>query len=234
MTHADIYTKFLIEYDKANVTSSYPDLTKYEIATILDKAYLALISQKINGNNTRNASIENDVMSIEDIQPLFTRSELKTADVEELGDVADNEYVYDLPIDMFHYVSGSAIVNKKINNIKKSFTYNNIKIIPNTVADKYKVSSTNLPWIDNPVCYLEDNNLRVLLDAYNKIDSVSVNIEYVKFPKGFTQNISNPSVDFELNDSAAEELINLAIVMSLEIVESPRLDSKIKTLSLES
>ena len=49
MTHADIYTKFLIEYDKANVTSSYPDLTKYEIATILDKAYLALISQKILG-----------------------------------------------------------------------------------------------------------------------------------------------------------------------------------------
>ena len=81
---------------------------------------------------------------------------------------------------------------------------------------------------------MENNNLRVLVDEYNKIDSVSVNIEYVKFPKGFTQNISNPSVDFELNDSAAEELINLAIVMSLEIVESPRLDSKIKTLSLES
>lgn len=46
MTHSDIYTKFMIEYDKANITSSYPSLTKYEIATILDKAYLALIAQK--------------------------------------------------------------------------------------------------------------------------------------------------------------------------------------------
>lgn len=45
MTHSDIYTKFMIEYDKANMTSSYPSLTKYEIATILDKAYLALIAQ---------------------------------------------------------------------------------------------------------------------------------------------------------------------------------------------
>ena len=49
MTHSDIYTKFMIEYDKANITSSYPSLTEYEIATILDKAYLALIAQKYTG-----------------------------------------------------------------------------------------------------------------------------------------------------------------------------------------
>jgi len=42
--HSNIKTKFLIEYDKANVTSSYPSLTDYEIATILNKAYLALIA----------------------------------------------------------------------------------------------------------------------------------------------------------------------------------------------
>ena len=53
MTHSDIYTKFMIEYDKANITSSYPSLTKYEVATILDKAYLALIAQKYTGNNPR-------------------------------------------------------------------------------------------------------------------------------------------------------------------------------------
>ena len=55
MTHSDIYTKFMIEYDKANITSSYPSLTRYEVATILDKAYLALIAQKLTGNNQRKA-----------------------------------------------------------------------------------------------------------------------------------------------------------------------------------
>lgn len=44
MTHGNIITKFLIEYDKAEITSSYPSLTDYEIATILDKSYLALIA----------------------------------------------------------------------------------------------------------------------------------------------------------------------------------------------
>ena len=73
MTHADIITKFLIEYDKANITSSYPSLTDYEIATVLDKAYLALLAQKITGNNPRQVGFEADVKAIEDMRPLIKR-----------------------------------------------------------------------------------------------------------------------------------------------------------------
>ena len=42
------------------------------------------------------------------------------------------------------------------------------------------------------------------------------------------------TVDFELSDQMAEELINLAILMSLEIVESTRQESKSKMTVLES
>ena len=73
MTHSDIYTKFMIEYDKANITSSYPSLTKYEVATILDKAYLALIAQKYTGNNPRRSAFESDMKAIEDLQPLINK-----------------------------------------------------------------------------------------------------------------------------------------------------------------
>lgn len=71
MTYADIKKKFLIEYDKANVTSSYPSLTDYEIATILDKAYLALIAEKVTGNNPRRQVFEGDVKAISDLQKLI-------------------------------------------------------------------------------------------------------------------------------------------------------------------
>ena len=67
MTHGDIYTKFMIEYDKANITSSYPSLTEYEIATILDKAYLALIAQKYSGNNLGGSAFESDMKAVEDL-----------------------------------------------------------------------------------------------------------------------------------------------------------------------
>jgi len=76
MTHKDIYTKFMIEYDKANVTSSYPSLTEYEVATVLDKAYNALIAQKITGNNIRRTVFETDVKAIADLEPLVARADI--------------------------------------------------------------------------------------------------------------------------------------------------------------
>lgn len=76
MTYADIKKKFLIEYDKANVTSSYPSLTDYEIATILDKAYLALIAEKVTGNNPRRQVFEGDVKAISDLQKLIRTDEI--------------------------------------------------------------------------------------------------------------------------------------------------------------
>jgi hypothetical protein len=81
MKYDDIKTKFLIEYDKANVTSSYPSLTDYEIATILDKAYLAIIAQKLTGNQQRS-SFEQDIKAIEDIRPLLKTIELSNSTMD--------------------------------------------------------------------------------------------------------------------------------------------------------
>jgi hypothetical protein len=61
----------MIEYDKANVTSSYPSLTEYEVATVLDKAYNALIAQKVTGNNYRRIGLEGDLKAITDLAPLI-------------------------------------------------------------------------------------------------------------------------------------------------------------------
>lgn len=47
-----------------------------------------------------------------------------------------------------------------------------------------------------------------------------------------TYKIKNKT--FELSNSMAEELINLAILFATEITESPRLQSKASTLQLES
>lgn len=49
-----------------------------------------------------------------------------------------------------------------------------------------------------------------------------------------TTTIFSDTVNFELSDSMAEELINLAIAMALENVESPRLSTKLNTRGLEA
>jgi len=42
------------------------------------------------------------------------------------------------------------------------------------------------------------------------------------------------NTEFELSDTMAEELIQLAVAMALENVESSRLQSKLSTLPIES
>ena len=111
MTHKDIYTKFMIEYDKANVTSSYPSLTEYEVATLLDKAYLALIAQKLTGNNQRRMPFEGDNKAIADIAPLITHKELEL--FTDGHEPAINIIQYKLPKDFLYYVS-SALNQKMI------------------------------------------------------------------------------------------------------------------------
>lgn len=107
MTHKDIYTKFMIEYDKANVTSSYPSLTEYEVATVLDKAYNALIAQKVTGNNVRRASLEADLKSVEDLAPLIARS------TESLTlSSTDNVGSCELPPDHLYFISGKIWRNR--------------------------------------------------------------------------------------------------------------------------
>ena len=101
MTYNDIYKNFLIEYDKADVSSSYPSLTNEEIAAILNKAMYALIAQKVTGNNPRKIALDMDSKAMSDIAPLIDVYLLKTtltsttaSEDTTKGALAKNELIY--------------------------------------------------------------------------------------------------------------------------------------------
>ena len=218
MTHDNVKIKFLIEYDKANVTSSYPSLTDYEIATILDKAYLALIARKFTGNNTRRVPFEYDTKAIEDLRPLVVSKYLQY----DYKGFSSNEYVYKLEGDHLYYVEGKVVYN---DNTEEA------ELVNHKIAQNFKSSSSNMPWIKNPVVYLEHDDAHLLIDIYKHKERPELIVTYIKEPKKFVG--STWEEDFELSDSMAEELISLAITFALENVESSRLQTKISTLPLE-
>lgn len=243
MTYGDIYTKFEIEYDKAQMASSYPSLTKLECATILDKAYLALLAQKLTGNNPRQTAFEGDSKAIEDVRPLLKRESVSIAKV---GTDVANEYVASIPNDlnMLYYI---------VSMLKVSNTQGHSSVPVNLVnhedAMKFKATNYNLPWVKIPVCYVEGDNIYILIDPRNHTvntdpENNSLEIEYMKKPISFVTEYykeKDPTLDppyeypdFELNDTMAEELINLAIILSAEIVESPRQQTKTTFRPLES
>lgn len=238
MKHGNIRTKFLIEYDKANITSSYPSLTDYEIATMLDKAYLALLAQKITGNNPRQAGFESDNKAISDIQPLIVTCEI--TDFNTSVQVA-NDVVYNQPDDMLYFLQAKMSVQydedyagKEVYPWAEPPVYSFVEVtqVTHELALKYMCTTHNKPWVEVPVCYMESDKIIVLIDPvlYTPGD---LYVTYIKNPEKFVDHMFDDT-QFELSDTMAEELINLAIIFAAETVESQRLTTKVNIRPLES
>ena len=251
MTHKDIYTKFMIEYDKANVASSYPSLTEYEIATILDKAYNALIAQKFTGNNPRRSSFESDNKSISDLQPLI-KTDVCTGSLDSA-----NSFSANLPDEFLYYISSRIeyIISEESKPMDEFTTrIINVKLVDHSTANKFLVSPTNLPWVKTPVCYIEGNKITVIYDPTMQDLETDVYVTFIKKPNTFVKenltegtcftfvekkdedgNVIVPDAyKFECNDTVAEELISLAVTFALENVESQRLNTKLNMRGLEA
>lgn len=252
MTHNDIYTKFMIEYDKANVASSYPSLTEYEIATILDKAYNALIAQKFTGNNPRRSSFESDNKSISDLQPLI-KTDVCTGSLDSA-----NSFSANLPDEFLYYIS--SYIKHTISEESKpmdelTVRIINVKLVDHNTANKFLVSPINLPWVKTPVCYIENNEITVIYDPMMQDLETDVYVTYIKKPNTFVkENLTGTNTyltfaeekdkdgkiivpdayKFECNDTVAEELISLAVTFALENVESQRLNTKLNMRGLEA
>lgn len=251
MTHKDIYTKFMIEYDKANVASSYPSLTEYEIATILDKAYNALIAQKFTGNNPRRSSFESDNKSISDLQPLI-KTDVCTGSLDSA-----NSFSANLPDGFLYYISSCIehTISKESKPMDElAVRIINVKLVDHNTANKFLISPTNLPWVKTPVCYIEGNEITVIYDPMMQDLETDVYVTFIKKPNTFVKEnltegtcftfvekkdkngkvIVPDEYKFECNDTVAEELISLAVTFALENVESQRLNTKLNMRGLES
>jgi len=102
-----------------------------------------------------------------------------------------------------------------------------------------KQTSSNIPWVKNPVGYLEDNMLYILYDAmYNIVstNNTDVILTYIKKPNKFSGNVVPRPGDtfnisdvtqFECSETMANELVNMAVVIATEVGESPRLNKTI-------
>lgn len=143
MTYKDIYTKFLIEYDKADVSSSYPSLTNKEIAAILDKAMYALIAQKVTGNNPRKVALDMDSKAMSDIAPLikYFSTNYSTSDDSTSLVTANNELLFTFgdkgtPLYLLDGIIEYNDTDKEVVNLTTSL-----------ISDKFKETIHNKPWI---------------------------------------------------------------------------------------
>ena len=207
MTHEDIYTKFMIEYDKANVTSSYPSLTEYEVATVLDKAYHALIAQKVTGNNIRRVAFEQDLKAIEDVSPLIKRVTVTSPTrIQTESGIAPNVKSIKLEGDHLYFIScylKYTMPDTPMDGVTERMVP--AVLMSHQQATKFYSTAYNLPWIKTPVAYIEDDKLFVVYDPINspKIENdkfVSPEIVYIKTPNKFVKDLQNGADGLQLSD----------------------------------
>lgn len=236
MTYNDIYKNFLIEYDKADVSSSYPSLTNEEIAAILDKAMYALIAQKVTGNNPRKVALDMDSKAMSDIAPLIKYFDTEKSDDESLIK-ANNELLFKFGDNGAPRYLLDGII--KYNDTDKEV----VNLTTSLISDKFKETVHNKPWIKQPIMYIQSSNLNdgdeiihVLVDS-RYIDKENFNpqlyIRGVYMPSTFKGNKNNET-EFLLSDTVCEELINLAVIFACRNVQDPRLATVVQTKSLEA
>ena len=119
-----------------------------------------------------------------------------------------------------------------------------MRFVSHGEAKNFKATSNNMPWIEYPTSVIQQDNIITYVDPtiiqYNG-DTSTAYFTYISMPTKFAtgDGVSESDYDFgstmfELSDTMAEELVNLAIIMSTEIVESSRLSTKLNTRPLES
>ena len=253
MTYNDIYKNFLIEYDKADVSSSYPSLTKEEIAVILDKAMYALIAQKVTGNNPRKVALDMDSKAMSDIAPLIDIWTLTQSTDNTDSSIANNEfvYVYGDGVTPPVYILGGKITytdkqkeTGKAEGSKDTNKYEEtVQLLTSVIADKFKETIHNKPWIKEPIMYVQRENttskegtcIHILIDSSKgKITNSSLHIRGIMMPTSFAQQKNQNTTEFPLSNTVCEELINLAVIFACRNVQDPRLATVVQTKSLEA
>ena len=253
MTYNDIYKNFLIEYDKADVSSSYPSLTKEEIAVILDKAMYALIAQKVTGNNPRKVALDMDSKAMSDIAPLIDTWTLTQSTNNTDLSIASNEfvYVYGDGVTPPVYILGGKITytdkQKETGKAEGSEDTNKyeetVQLLTSVIADKFKETVHNKPWIKEPIMYVQRENttskegtcIHILVDSSKgKITNSSLHIRGIMMPTSFAQQKNQNTTEFPLSNTVCEELINLAVIFACRNVQDPRLATVVQTKSLEA
>ena len=217
MTRPEFHKYFKIALDKNAQGVAYggsPSFLPEEIDYWLDTAYYQLINNKFTGNNPLKQPFEQSVKRISDLQNLI-RTDKAIVATKETG--TNSCYVENLfnGTRMFFV---DAILNYSGGRA-------NVKLMDHLTAQKFKVTSNNTPWIEDPIGTIEDNKLYVLYDPIAmSSDTYSIDLTYVKTP---TKIEDLPQVGLsEVPEHVQYEIIDRAVLLALDDIESKRTQIK--------
>lgn len=215
MTRDQLHIAFKIAMDKNSQSVAFggcPAFLPEEIDYWLNQGMYQEVSNKFTGLNTLKQPFEKSVKRVHDLEKLI-RTEKTSVNKDSIYNMCTvNKFFKDK---MFYVDCVFRFGNKATNVLLTEHTY----------AGKFKNTYNNLPYIETPVATIENNNLIIYFDPISmKADTYSVDVTYVKNPTKVED--LNENTESEFPEYMWNEIVNRAVALALENIESQRTTSK--------
>lgn len=215
MKTSEIHKIFKLTLDKNSEEVSfggYPAFLPEEIDVFLNQAYFEIISNKINDE----IGFEGSLKRLSDLQALVKTD--KTIPVElAYNNVLEYQNFKDDSNDRLYLL-------QLVLSFGESYTtYCNI--VKHEVAKKYLKTYNNDPWIEIPVATVEDNDIKIYVDSHRMVGPYNIDITYIKQPEAIDSSKADQDI-VEVTEPVIFEIINRAVLIALDNIESQRIQSK--------
>ena len=231
ITREDLHIAFKVVMDKNSQSVAFggaPAFLDEEIDYWLNQALFQLVSTKFTGHNTLEQPFEGSVKRIQDLEKLVKTDKGISATLDE----GTNRLVISNLLN--NSITGTGrmfFVNAVIHwtqpyneDIIKRIPAATVQMIDHKIANKFLETYNNKPWIDTPVATIEDNSLQIYVDTSLTKSPYTVDITYVKYPTK-VENLGSEGLT-EIPEYMRYELVNIAVQLALENIESRRVQTK--------
>jgi len=210
MTTEQMVDNFLLEYD-INGSGAVAGFTYNEILSFLNKAQFQIAEDvflKIGPDQ---------IYDINSIDEMYLAATIVT-DTDYYNAL---EFQDSLPDDYMYYITSSIYMSR--NTIKiMSNGWVPCQHIATASSEKFITSDVNIPIFVQPVVFLRDGNMTILIDSYTTIfgDGSDINfiLKYAKIPATIDK-----SVNCELSEKWHQDIVNAAVVNALQVTGDYRI-----------
>lgn len=215
MTVLDMHQAFKIEFDKLD-SVNYPNILPEEIDFLLNKAQDRFVKQRYGTNNTKRQSFEEIQKRTDDLKALV-KTAILTPLPSNSENIDPNAQFVELPIDYWFIIHERAQIGfTDCHNLQTQSTVN-INVIKHDNFNNIIKNPFQKPSKSKVLRLMADNKTELIHSS----DSVIVRyyLRYIKKPVRIS--ISTPT-DCELSDHTHDEIVNEAVSIALETLESLR------------
>ena len=223
MTRDQLHIAFKIAMDKNSQSVAFggcPAFLPEEIDYWLNQGLYQEINTKFTGTNAAKVAFEGSTKRTHDLERL-----LRTDSVNAIKDMSTNRcYVANLYNGQRMFFVDAVL--------KFDDNSANVLLVNHNVAQKFRQTHDNNPWIETPVCVIEDNTLYVYYDSVSmNSNQYTVDITYIKQPTKI-EDLPAAGMD-EIPEYMQYEMVNRAVELALEDIESKRVQTKTQLNQLD-